>query len=199
MLTQDSIQECTNIWYKTAIGTLERNNICIYSFSSSIRTLLGKRIGKFRNILVTGPTNCGESFILKPVTKVFNTFDNPRRSSFARVGTEQAEVIFLNGFRRSSHLIPSRGLLHLLEGENVHLPASKAFCTGYITVSRHTNFCHIKQWNEIHQKWNYCWMNWWQFNGKFLLIVTFFKTISKNNQTEINPCPHCFSKLVLSY
>lgn len=98
-LTQDCIQECNNIWYKTAIQTLEKNNICINSFCNSIRTLLEKGRGKFRNILITGPTNCGKSFILKPITKLFNTLDNLATSSFAWVGAEQAEVIFLNDFR----------------------------------------------------------------------------------------------------
>lgn len=124
MLTQDCIQECNNTWCKTAIQTLERNNICINSFCSSIRTLFDKGRGKFWNILITGPTNCGKTFILKPITKVFNTFDNPA-TSFAWVGAEQAEAIFLNYFSWSSQLIPWHDLLLLLEGENVHLPAPK--------------------------------------------------------------------------
>ena len=47
MLTQDCIQECNNTWCKTAIQTLERNNICLNSFCSSIRTLFDKGRGKF--------------------------------------------------------------------------------------------------------------------------------------------------------
>ena len=41
-LTQDCIEGCNNLWYNTAIQTLERNSICISSFCNSIRTLLDK-------------------------------------------------------------------------------------------------------------------------------------------------------------
>ena len=33
---------------------------------------------------------------------------------------------------------------------------------------------------------------WWK-------VFKFFKAISENEQIEIDPCPHCFSKLVFSY
>lgn len=79
-----------------------RNSISINSFCNSIRTLLDKGRGKFRNILITVRTNCGKSFILKPIAKVFNTFDNPATSSFAWVGADLAEVIFLNDFHWTS-------------------------------------------------------------------------------------------------
>ena len=69
----------------------------MHSFCISIRTLLDKSRGKFRNILISGPTNHGKSNILKPITEAFNTFDNPT-TSFSWVGAEQAEVIFLSDF-----------------------------------------------------------------------------------------------------
>ena len=125
MLTQNFIQKCNNTWNKTAIQTIDRNNICINSFCSSIRTHLDKDRGKFRNILIFGPTNCGKSFTLKPITKLFNTFDNPATTSFACVGAEEAELIFINEFRWSSQVIPWHDLLLLLEGENVRLPVPK--------------------------------------------------------------------------
>ena len=106
MLTQDCIQECNNVWYKTAIQTLERNNICINSFCSSIRTLLDKNRGKLTSILIAGPTNCGTSFILKPITTVFNTFDNPATSSFAWEELNKQKSYFLMTFAGVLNLYP---------------------------------------------------------------------------------------------
>ena len=199
MLTQDCIQECSNIWYKTAIQTLERNNTCINSFCNSIRTLLDKGRGKFRNILITGPTNCGKSFILKAITKAFNTFDNPATSSFAWVGAEQAEVIFLNDFRWSSQVIPWHDLLLLLEGENVHLPAPKIHFVQDILLSADTPIFAtssdeiklIKNGIIVERETEMMAVRW--------KVFKFSKTISETDQIEINPCPHCFSKLVFSY
>ena len=61
---------------------------------------------------------------------IFNTFSNPATGSFAWIGAEQAEVIFLNDFRWDPKLIAWADLLHALEGDVVHLPAPKTFVRG---------------------------------------------------------------------
>ena len=48
MLTQDCIQECSIIWCKSAVKTLERNSICKSSLCNSIKTLLDKRQRKIQ-------------------------------------------------------------------------------------------------------------------------------------------------------
>ena len=63
--------------------------------------------------------NCGKTFILNPITKIFTTFSNPASSSFAWVDAEKAECLFLNDFRRSQAIIPWHDLLLLLEGQLV--------------------------------------------------------------------------------
>lgn len=83
---------------------LERNGINRKAFTDSVKLLLEKGRGKNRNILIVGPANCGKTFLLNPLTNIFNVFLNPATSTFAWVGAEQAECIFLNDFRWSEQL-----------------------------------------------------------------------------------------------
>ena len=94
--------------------------------------------GKFRNILITGPANCGKTFLLKPLSLVYRSFVNPATSTFAWVGAEQAELLFLNDFRGSPQVIPWHDMLLLLEGEPVHLPAPKTHYTQDILLTSDT-------------------------------------------------------------
>ena len=71
------------------------------------------------------PSNCGKTFLLNPLTNIYNTFCNPASTTFAWVGAEEAEVLFLNNFRWSANIIPWYDLLLLLEGHEVHLPEPK--------------------------------------------------------------------------
>lgn len=54
--------------------------------------------------MITGPANCGKSFLIGPLSTIFRTFQNPATSSFAWVGVEDAEVIVLNDFRWSQQV-----------------------------------------------------------------------------------------------
>ena len=88
--------------------------------------LLEKGRGKYRNILLTGPANCGKTFILNPLNVVYKTFSNPASTSFAWIGVENCEILFLNDFRWSSQILAWHDMLLLLEGQTVHLPALKS-------------------------------------------------------------------------
>ena len=88
-------------------------------------TALEKGRGKYRNIMIIGPANCAKTFLLKPLSVIYNTFCNPATGSFAWVGVQDKECIFLNDFRWSQQLLPWHDLLLLLEGEIVHFPAPK--------------------------------------------------------------------------
>ena len=46
-----------------------------------------------------GPANCGKTLLLKPLSLVYRSLVNPATSTFACVGAEQAELLFLNDFR----------------------------------------------------------------------------------------------------
>ena len=49
--------------------------------------------------MVTNPVNCGKTFLLHPLTQIFEFFVSPATGTFAWVGAENAEVVFLNYLR----------------------------------------------------------------------------------------------------
>ena len=124
-LGKECVVGCDPRWLQMARNLLERNNIAGDEFSEAIRNLLDRGRGKYRNLYLKGPSNCGKTFLLNPLTSIYNTFCNPASTTFAWVGAEEAEVLFLNDFRWSANIIPWHDLLLLLEGHEVHLPAPK--------------------------------------------------------------------------
>ena len=93
---------------------LRRNGIDRHGFCRALHELLEKGRSKNRNILLTGPANCGKTFLLKPLTVIYRSFSNPATNTFAWVGVDKAEVMFLNDFRWSREMIPWHDLLLLL-------------------------------------------------------------------------------------
>ena len=103
---------------------LHKNAIHPVVFASALQKLLLEGRGKYRNILITGPANCDNTFILSPVSKVFkDTLISPSSTKYARIGADEAEIIFLNDYRYNPEQISWSDLLHLLEGVTVHLLA----------------------------------------------------------------------------
>ena len=92
--------------------------------------------------MITGSANCGKTFLLDPLTLIFDTFCNPASGSFAWVGVQNAECIFLNDFRWLPQVIPWHDLLLMLEGHVVHLPAPKTHFAKDISLTSDTPiFC----------------------------------------------------------
>ena len=117
---------CENkVWLKMAKEILKQNQINIYVFAEAIRSLLEHGRGKNRNIMIFGPANCGKTFLLQPLSKIYDAFVNPSSSKYAFVGVENKEIIFLNDLRWNSEMIPWQEFLNLLEGQTVHLAAPK--------------------------------------------------------------------------
>jgi hypothetical protein len=77
--------------------------------------------------MIVGPANCGKTFLLQPLTNIYKAFSNPATGSFAWVGVEESEIIFLNDFRWTEKVITWQDLLQLLEGDKVHIPAPKSY------------------------------------------------------------------------
>jgi len=76
-----------------------------------------KRPPKNNNLLITGPTNCGKSFLLNPLEIVFKAFVNPANGKYAWIGLDECEVAYLNDFRWSQEMITWSDFLLLLEGQ----------------------------------------------------------------------------------
>ena len=122
---KECVAGCEGRWLQMVRNSLQRNNINGEQFSEAIRDLLDKGREKYRNLYLKGPYNCGKTFLLNPLTHIYNIFCNPASTTFAWVGAEAAEVLFLNDFRWSPNIVPWHDLLLLLEGHEVHLPAPK--------------------------------------------------------------------------
>ena len=115
---------CDDVWLECALEVLTNNRIDPIVFAKALRDLLEKGRGKFRNLLIVGPANCAKTFLLTPLTKLFETFSNPANDKYAWLGAELAEIIFLNEFcRKFPEIIAWKELLLLLEGQSVHLPS----------------------------------------------------------------------------
>ena len=145
-LESPCVDGCQGKWLETAEQVLQHNGISREEFSEAVRNLLQQDRGKYRNVCLKGPANCGKTFLLNPLNTVFKTFTNPATTTFAWLGVETAEVISLNDFRWCSQIILRHDLLLLLEGQKVHLPAPKTHFSQDIEFTRDTPmFCTSKE------------------------------------------------------
>ena len=117
------VQGCEGMWLKSAEEVLYNNKVHPILYAAAVRELLTLGRGKYRNLRIVVKTNCGETFLLKPLLHLFDTFSNPAADKYAWVGADKKEVIWLNDFRWSKELIEWKSFLLLLEGDEVNLPA----------------------------------------------------------------------------
>lgn len=134
-------------------------------FCRALYEALSKWQGKFCNIYVHGSSNCGRSFILSPLKVIFNTFSNPAMGSFAWIGAEQAEVIFLNDFRLDPKLIAWADLSQTLEGDVVHHPAPKTFCQRDLELTVDTHFFTMADTPIVLISWRISGLNEYRNDG----------------------------------
>ena len=85
---------CEGEWMQCALELLEKSRIEREEFSTANKKLLEKGRGKGRNILLIGPANCGKTFLLNPLTKIFDAVCNPATGSFAWIGVEEEKSFF---------------------------------------------------------------------------------------------------------
>ena len=191
-------ESCEGLWLTSAKELLRKNSIHPYVFADAVRTLLEKGRGKYRNILIIGPANCGKTFILEPLSKIFSTFSNPATTSYAWIGVEHAEIILMNDFRWSNELIVWKDLLLLFEGQTVHFPAPKSQYLKDICLENDTpvfatskgEIEYIGKYNSRDERETEMMQARWR-------IFHFTNQIPKEEQKEIVPCTRCFSELVL--
>ena len=77
------VDGCGRRWLHMAEDILQRDNIQKLEFAEAVRNLPKNGRGKYRNILLKGPANCGKTFLLNPLNIVFRTFTNPVTTTFA--------------------------------------------------------------------------------------------------------------------
>lgn len=188
---------CRGEWLSAAQEILVNNGIERHTFAQSIQEALVQGRGKYRNIMITGPANCGKTFILKPLTVIFDCFCNPATGSFAWIGVENKECIFLNDFRWSAQMIPWHDLLLMLEGEIVHLPAPKTHYSKDLQLSKDTPiFCTTKRPlvfvknGVIDDRESEMMAVRWK-------IFNFSSQIPEHKQRSMTPCGRCFAAFIL--
>ena len=193
------IENCK--WLMAAFNTLSNNNVQLIDFCQSIRLALEKGRGKKRNIMIVGPSNCGKTFMLKPLTNIFDCFSNPATGSFAWIGVEEKEVIYLNDFRWSKTIIAWSDFLRLLEGDEVHFPAPKTHYTNDIKLSKEsitpvfsTSIKPISRNGDGEMGYGESIMM--QYRWK---VFSFHHQISVCDMIDIEPCTACFANLILQH
>ena len=194
----DCVEGCNGQWRICAEEVLSNNRIPVRIFGDAVKELLTKGRGKNRNILLTGSTNCGKTFLLNPLKIIYNTFCNPATGSFAWVGVDEVECIFLNDFRWSAQIIPWHDLLLLLEGDIVHLPAPKSHFAKDICLQKDTPvlatgkgpIVYVKSGIVDQQETDMMFSRW--------RIFQLYHQIPGESQRDIPSCPKCFYNLLFS-
>ena len=75
----DCVEGCQGEWYNCAFEVLTSNGINPVTFAATLRDLLQNGRGKYRNIMIVGPANCGKTFMLSPLQTLFKTFQQPSK------------------------------------------------------------------------------------------------------------------------
>jgi len=185
------------LWFNMARSILKNNRVNVYVFAGAIRNLLEKGRGKNRNLLITGPANCGKTFLLNPLTKIYDAFVNPASGKYAFVGVEQKAVVFLNDLRWNQEMIPWQEFLNLLEGQTVHLAAPKTHFAEDICIADDkpifaTSISMVKFSGKTDNA-----------NGENAMMEARWRVfelnvqIPKDDQQDIESCARCFSELAL--
>ena len=89
-------------WRQCAEEILQLNNMDDSKFKNAIVELLEKGCGEGRNILITGPANCGKTFILDPLRVIYKSFVNPATCTYALMGVDS----FLQASYQGLSIIP---------------------------------------------------------------------------------------------
>lgn len=191
------VEGCNGDWLSCALEILQRNGVSRECFANAVHELLRKGRGKYRNVMIVGPANCGKTFILNPLTSIYKTFCNPATGSFAWIGVEKAECIFLNDFRWSPQLIPWQDLLLLLEGHVVHFPAPKTHFSKDIDFDMDTPIfstsknalVYIKNGMIDERETEMMRVRW--------TVIQLNYQIPRDQQRDVPSCPRCFANLIL--
>jgi len=191
------VTACRGQWLECANEIFVNNCIASNTFSEAVKELLKKGRGKYRNIMLIGAANCGKTFLLNPLNKIYDTFTNPASGTFAWVGAEDAECIFLNDFRWSEKIIPWHDLLLMLEGQEVHLPAPKTHFARDATFIRDTPIFATSKYPLVYIKSGSIDNRESEMMSCRWRIFAFNFQIPEQRQRIVPSCPRCFADLIL--
>lgn len=194
-------EECscneTDQWFNFAVELLELNQINPVEFTTAIFYNLEKGRQKKSNLILVGPSNCGKSFLFRPLAEIFKTFKSPASNSFAWVNAPSSELVFLNDFRWCEKIIPWHDFLNLLEGEAIHISSPKThfsedilwskiqpiFCTSDSEIVKVTDQgqLNVTETEMMANRWT---------------VVKMFVRLTKEKIKTVEPCKRCFFEFV---
>ena len=181
------VENCEGLWLRCAEEVLVNNKLHPILFAAAVRDLLILGRGKYRNFMIVGPTDCGKTFLFRPLQLLFNTFSNPAADKYAWVGADKKEIIWFNNFRWTRELIEWKSLLLLLEGDRVNLPAPKNHFDMDVCIDTDIPiFATSKDVIKYRGSYNA------EDQREDDMMASRWKVGKK-----MTPCPHCFAKLVL--
>ena len=197
-LQESCITECDEQqnWFNMATEVLHNNNIDLLVFAEAVRKLLQRGRSKGLNILITGQKDSAKTFILRPLTKIFDSFTNPSSGTYAFVGIQSKEVAFLNDFRYNQTMLPWQDFLNLLEGMELHIPTPKTHFAEDIQVVSDIPF-FATSISAIEYTGRSA-----DLNGENAMMACrwrefkFSYSIPKAEQKMIPPCARCFAQLI---
>ena len=167
-LNGECIDGCEGRWLKGAKQLLHRHEIEKRSFCNAIYNALEKGRGKYRNVYIHGPANCGKSFIVSPLKVIYQAFSNPATGSFAWIGAEEAEI-----------------------------PAPKNLCSKDVEPSKDTPFFATSDAPLVLVKGGAMdRVNTEKMNCRWVFFH-FWKQIPHAEQEDIPPRRFCFAKFIL--
>uniref|UniRef100_A0A7M5WTZ9 Uncharacterized protein n=1 Tax=Clytia hemisphaerica TaxID=252671 RepID=A0A7M5WTZ9_9CNID len=196
---------CEGVWLKMAKEVLELNGIDEKEFAQAVYTNLELGRGKFRNVILVGGTNRAKTFLLKPMRLIYERFlfENPAGHKFGWGGCKDKTVFLLQDFRWNLELIKWSDFLLLLdEDETVKLPAPRNLYSEDIVIKNQisifaTSVAEIQQKmpynNREHDRVreeNKMMRSRWR-------VFRFDHEFAQEDQIKVQPCPHCFARLIL--
>ena len=85
------------LWLSLALQVLDRNNLNGV-FQRAVFKAMDEGRQKMNNVFLLGPSNCGKSFLFKPLKLLFSTYQQPDGGSYQLETLLGKEIIFLNDF-----------------------------------------------------------------------------------------------------
>lgn len=190
------------LWRRLAEATLADNDIYASEFCGAVVDLLINGRSKGRNIFLVGKANCGKSFMVRPLERMYRALVNPASNSFSFAGIDGKEIVLLDDFRfTNGKPIQWADLLLLLDGGTVNfslprthyasdvcVPASNTipvFCTGkavpLFTVGGQVDSGESEMLRIRFRVFAFC------------------KQITRERACECSPCSRCFSEMLCSH
>jgi hypothetical protein len=197
--------QCDGRWLEAALEILRRNHITIARWQELVTNCLRFGRNKKNNIFLVGERNCGKSFLLRPLTIIYDTFCNPASGSFNWVGAHSKEVILLNDFRYppvdkgADKIISWQDLLNLCDADKLHIQAPKSFFAENIEWTAKQpifgngprQISYIRNGIEDIGETS-------QMNARMVYVHLHYPIPEENLDHSILPCARCFAHLILN-